>query len=123
MSEQKTLAFGAIGMMHDFDHAMPRPRSVNTSGSHMVRRVLLVGMVTCRTSSPSVKYRVRANVPGGGPVGTALDKPMPVAIATEYLRPCAPFCFAWFAFDFRPAEGNASGMRRTQRTSSGEKHP
>ena len=123
MSEQKTVAFGAIGMMHDFDHAMPRPRTVNTSGSQMVRRVLLVGMVTCRTSSPSVKHMVKANVPGGGPVGMALDKAMSVAIATEYLRTCAAFYFAWRVFDFRPTEGNASGMRRTQRTLSGEKQP
>ena len=66
---------------------------------------------------------VRANVPGDGPVGAVLDKTISVAMVTEYLRTFALLCVAWFAFDFRPTEGNASGTRRTQRTFIEETQP
>jgi len=40
MNEQKTLAFGAIGMMREPDHAMPAIHE-HTSDGHMVECVLL----------------------------------------------------------------------------------
>ena len=93
MCEQKTLALGAISMMRGVDHAtLANPE--HTSRGYMVRRVLLVAVVTCRTSLPSVRHMARAHVPGGGPVGAALDEPMSVAIDSEYLQMCVLCCVA-----------------------------
>ena len=110
MSELETLAFGASGMMGESGDTLSANHR-HVSGGHTVTCALLADVVTCRTSAPSVKHMVRANVPSGGPVGAAFDVAITVAIAAEYLRTCAPLCFACFAFDFRPTEGKASGTR------------
>jgi hypothetical protein len=118
----ETVDPGASGMMHESGDTLAAHHG-HASGGHMVKRPLLLGVVTCRTSAPSVKHMVRANVPSGGPVGMALDEVVSAAIAVECLRECTLCCLAWLAFDFRPTEGKASGTRRTRRTLTGEKQP
>ena len=118
----ETVDPGASGMIRESGGTLAANHG-HASGGHTVNRSLLLGIVMRRTSAPSVKHTVRANVPSGGPVGMAFDKAMCAGIPTEYLRTCAPFCLAWFAFDFRPTEGKASGTRRTRRTLTGEKQP
>ena len=122
MSELETLAFGASGMMGESGDTLSANHR-HVSGGHTVTCALLADVVTCRTSAPSVKHMVRANVPSDGPVGMALDEVVSAAIAVECLRKCALFCLARFAFDFRPTEGKASGTRRTRRTLTGEIQP
>ena len=108
------MSAGEDASLADCDH---------TSGGHTVTCSLLLGMVMRRTSAPSVRHMVRANVPSGGPVEVVLEGAMFTAPAADYLRKCALLCVAWFAFDFRRTEGNASGTRRTRRTCIEETQP
>ena len=92
MGELKTVDTGASGTTRESDGTLFADND-HASGGHMVKCALLAGVVTCRTSAPSVKHIVRAHVPSNGPVGVAFDKAMSVAIAADYLRCCALLCF------------------------------
>ena len=74
-TEQKTLAFGASGMMRESGDTLAANHG-HASGGHTVNRSLLLVIVMRRTSAPSVKHTVRANVPHGGPVGVAFSTAM-----------------------------------------------
>ena len=86
-SEQKTYALGASGMMSTGEDALFADND-QASGGHMVKCALLAGVVTCRTSAPSVKHMVRPNVPSGDPAVMVLDGSLSAAIAAEHLRKC-----------------------------------